>query len=85
METTRKSVLLSTTHTEHGCLQSGGVSGRVDRYDIAEVLAVLGITRAELDTMPETQIMPQYEQATARDVIMHAVRPVCVRRGHRIS
>jgi hypothetical protein len=47
--TTAKGLTVETTHTRHGCLEQGGICGRIEHFAWATV-AQLGITPANAAT-----------------------------------
>ena len=82
MKVTRKSVIIETTNTINGCLEQGGICGRVDRYDRAKAAELIGCDPADV---PETYEVPGYNHVTAREMIQRNLNGRCVRRGQVIA
>jgi hypothetical protein len=87
MRTTKISVLIDTTHTVHGCLEQGGIAGRVVAYPIDDACRVTGLTRAELAAAEPDDAAPAYACLSVRQAIEHNLshKERVVRRGDVIE
>ena len=82
MRTTKKSVLIETTHMIHGCLEQGGVSGRVVAYPIDRARELIGVDPAMVDDDYE---VAGYDHVTAREMIERNIEGRVIRKGHVIQ
>ena len=78
MRTTKKSVLIETTNSRCGCLEQGGICGRVVAYPIEDVKQLIGCKPA---SMPETDYVDGYDYITARELIENQLIGRTIRRG----
>jgi len=82
MRCTKQSVMIDTTNVIHGCLEQGGISGRVDAYNRAEVMDLIGCDPATVD---EDYEVLGYDHVRARDLIERNCVGRCIRKGHVIQ
>lgn len=85
MKIIKNSVIIEVTNTRDGCLEQGGVCGRLDRYDLGDVLSATGMTLEELSESSEDDLCVGFESVNIRDVIEYHCRPVGVVKGHLIQ
>lgn len=86
MQITRNgNITIETTNKCLGCLEVGGVCGRVESYPASEVARVLGCTVPQLEDIDADDDAEGYDGLRVRDVIEHNLRGRVVRRGQRIE
>ena len=77
---TKKRVMIETTNYINGCLEQGGVCGRIDSYDIGEVAKLLDVDIDELEFMEEEEFYSG-SYISARAAIQYRLEGRCVRSG----
>ena len=77
----KKRVIIETTNTYLGCLEQGGVCGRIDTYDVKEVLSLLAISLEDLANFKEEDYALLYPACTIREIIKHSLKGQCYRKG----
>jgi len=82
LKTTKKNVIIETTNMVHGCLEQGGVSGRVVAYPIAQVEKLLGVAPAKVD---ENYEVPGYRHVSARELVERFISGSVIKKGTAIQ
>ena len=81
----KKKVILDTTNLIHGCLEQGGVCGRLDLYDTRQVLALLDVSLAELIALDQFDYAPDFPEANIKSAIEWHLEGKCYRKGTLIE
>ena len=58
--TKNNNVLIETTNTVCGCLEQGGICGRVESYPLAGVMIAAGLSRDEIEVADMYDNAPAY-------------------------
>ena len=80
-------IIIETTNMVHGCLEQGGISGRLVSYPVADVMFATGMSREELLAASlDDQCSSSKWVVSIREEIESGCRGggKVVRRGHRI-
>lgn len=77
---TGKGLIVEITNTVYGMLEQGGIAGRVEHYDEAEIKRVLQYTRDD-----DMDVCADGELSTRLDMVRHHLKPRILHKGVRIQ